>query len=252
MKDSEFGVEVTTSPFDGMRDGDKISDWMDRREDGASIRELLEVISDRTFTAMDSYRKENNEDMPPHATAFYSGGVAFISPNKLGCVEEKDLFFDITSKIIYKVAEDFKDQPIVVTFASTAWSCFLRKEHAEDLEKMCTENKIPISAQELKIALVEQVVKEHGSMEHIPSDHPFVLKMEVMVFTFHFLSMDGPICISQFRPVNHGDAKMIEDCHFPLFNTFRVDKHCGHNRVNFDVSNYEPVNFKDSDFEDQD
>jgi len=117
---------------------------------------------------------------------------------------------------------------------------------------MCAEKKIPVSSNELKSALVRQVIEEHGCMEKVPANHPFIFKMEIMVFTFHFLSMDGPICISQCRPVNSDDVHMIEDFHLPLFNTFRVNKHAGSNRVNFDVSNYEPVNFKDTEFPDQD
>jgi hypothetical protein len=247
-----FGIEVTTSPLEGMVDGDKISDWMERREDKASVKELIDILSNRAFAAMRSYKRENNSDMPSHATCYYSGGVAFISPVKIESVEDKDKFFEASSEIAYEVGRQYDDQPVIVTFTSTAWSCFFRKEAIKDIDASIAKidaNIDPKKANEAKAVLLNEIVGFYGSMEDVPEDHPLVGKMDLMLFSAHFLSMDGPIQVTKTSLTNLEILPELSDEQKLMLDVYMVTD-MPRNRINFDVSEYEPVPYKKCDFED--
>lgn len=245
-----FGIEVTTSPLEGMVDGDKISDWMERREEKAGVKELIDILSNRAFAAMRSYKRENNSDMPCHAACYYSGGVAFISPVKIESVEDKEKFFEASSEIAYEVGRQYDDQPIIVTFTSTAWSCFFRKEAIRDIEMAISKvdaKMDPKKANEAKAFLLNEIVDSYGSMEDVPEDHPLVGKMDLMLFSAHFLSMDGPIQVTKTSLTNREIFSELDDEQKMMLDVYMVTD-MPRNRINFDVSEYEPVSYKKGDF----
>lgn len=241
-----FGIEVTTTSLDGMVDGDKISDWIDCRDENTNIKGLIDIVSHRAFAAMRAYRRENSKDMPAHATCYFSGGAAFISPIKLESIEDKEKFFTCSSEIVYDIGRQYEDKPILVTFTSTAWSCFFRKEALKEID--IAIGKLNIDKNLAKLKLLEEIVGAYGSMEEVPADHPVVGKMDLMLFSAHFLSMDGPVQVTKTSLTNTEILSDLSDDQKMMLDTYMLDK-MPRNRITFDVSEYEPAHYDEKDFQ---
>lgn len=242
-------VEVCISPINGVIDGDKIQNWLDiRGEKDSSIKPILDVLVDRGFETMQQFRQDNPDKVSPvYVATLYSGGMSFLSPVKFNTDEERVGFYECISDIIYDIGEQRDDKPIISLLVAEGWTCSVRKDQEQAINNFMKEKCPGADINKLCESLVASCVEQFGSIADIPDDHPYVKRYEVLSVVAGFLGMDGPVIATKLKLTDESIADEVIGGLSEVSKNYSVmPRNSG--RIQFDLSEYEPVNFKESEF----
>lgn len=242
-------VEVCLSPINGVIDGDKIQDWLDGRSNKeASVKSILDVLVDRGFETMQQFRQDNPEKVSPvYVATLYSGGMSFLSPIKFNTDEERSGFYQCMSEIIYDIGENRDDKPIISLLVAEGWTCSVRKDQEQAIKNFMRENCPGADINKLCESLIASCVEQFGSIADIPEDHPYVKRYEILSVVAGFLGMDGPVVATKLKMTDPSISdEVIGGLHEMCENYSIMPRNTG--RIQFDLRDYEPVNFRESEF----
>jgi hypothetical protein len=242
-------VEVCLSPISGVLDGDKIQEWLDARsEKNASVKGVLDILVERGFETMVHFRQDNpNMVYPVYVATLYSGGMSFLSPVKFNTDEERFGFYECMSDIIYDIGEQRSDKPIMSILVAEGWTCSVRKDQEKAIRNFMNEKCPDADINKVCEALVASCVEQFGSIADIPEDHPYVKRYEILSVVAGFLGMDGPVIATKLKMTDSSIAQEVIGGLTEMCESYSVmPRNTG--RIQFDLSEYEPVNFKESEF----
>jgi hypothetical protein len=248
-KNRKIEVEVCLSSIEGVIDGDKIQDWLDNRGNkDASVKSILDILVDRGFETMQQFRKHNPDKVSPvYVATLYSGGMSFLSPINFNTDEERAGFYECISDIIYDIGEQREDKPIISLLVAEGWTCSVRRDQEKAIKNFMKEKCPDADINKLCESLIASCVDQFGSISDVPEDHPYVKRYEVLSVVAGFLGMDGPVIATKLQVTDSSVCdQVIGGCNEICKNYSIMPRNVG--RIQFDLSEYEPVNFKESEF----
>ena len=252
-KEHKIDIDVCITPISGVVDGDKIQYWLDNRNSTeTSFKDFLDLIVDRCFETMIQFKNHSNGGVYPVyvATLYAGGGMSFISPVDFSTDEVKSSFFNCLSDIIYDIAEKHEDKPIASIVVSEAWSCGIRKDKETIIKEYISSHGREKEFKNTCDVLISNAVARSGSIADIPDDHEYIKKFEVFSVMANFLSMDGPVILSKIKLIDPKVSDEVVEGILEVVNKYSImAKNVG--RIQFDLSEYEPINFDEKEFENE-
>ncbi len=246
-------LDVCITPVSAVVDGDKIQKWLDNRNlPETSFKAFLDIMFNRCFETMIQHKAANHGDSCNVyvATLYAGGGMSFISPIDFATDDDKSSFFTCLSDLIYEIAEKHEDKPIGSIVVSEAWSCGIRKDREQEIRAYMKEQELREDFSHVCDKLIRHAVEVSGGISDLPEDHEYVKKFEVFTVMANFLSMDGPVIVSKMRLIDSEVADSIVDGVLEVVNKYSfMSKNVG--RIQFDLSEYEPVNFDEKEFDNE-
>lgn len=228
---------------DGQKSG-RILSWMQAKYSEKDIKSLVESVWEHTVSHWREWYSQTHSDVSPHSIVFCSRGWITIVPENFEDAQDKEVFFEACNSIIKDICKEFKDPPVMATFVSSVWISRMNKSfHDKMMRELSHYNFSSQKISELQKDLHDSIIKIEceGSVSKIPPNHPVLSKVDALMFTAHFLTMDGPVAVTCCEPCDEDDTTIPDTSMM-----YNVNRFPSTNRVNFDVRDYVPVPFSEA------